>query len=103
MSAKVRHYKKYANRKFYDVDRGEYVAVEDIARVVRSGEDVEMVSDRTGQDLTREILARILYEELRKLGKVTARERVGEPAKLSRKEVSSGPAASEIARLIRQF
>ncbi len=103
MSAKVRHYKKYANRKFYDVDRGEYVSVEDIARVVRGGEDVEMVSDRTGQDLTREILARILYEELRKRGKLAARERVGEPAKFSRREGLSGPSASEIARIIRQF
>ena len=103
MSAKVRHYKKYANRKFYDVDRGEYVAVEDIARVVRGGGDVEMVSDRTGQDLTREILARILYEEMRKLGKAAVRERSGETARFSRKEALSGPSASEIARLIRQF
>jgi siroheme synthase len=103
MSSQVRHYKKYANRKFYDVDKGEYVSVEDIARVVRGGEDVEMVSDRTGQDLTREILARILYEELRKLGKTASREKAGEPAKFVRRESSSGPAAAEIAKLIRKF
>lgn len=66
---KTRHFKKYANRKFYDVDRGEYVSVREIAAVVKSGDDVEMTCDRTGRDLTLEILARILYEEVRRAGR----------------------------------
>ena len=87
----VRHFKKYANRKFYDVDRGAYVGVTDIARVVRGGADIEMVCDRTGRVLTREILARILYEETR---------RAGRSPRDSRKP---GPTAADIAGLVRLF
>lgn len=65
----VRHFKKYANRKFYDADRGKYVSVRDITSVVKKGGAVEVTSDRTGQDLTHETLARILYEEVKAYGK----------------------------------
>jgi polyhydroxyalkanoate synthesis regulator protein len=65
----VRHFKKYANRKFYDVDRGTYASVREIAAVVKRGGEVSMTCDRTGRDLTLEILARILYEEICRVGR----------------------------------
>ena len=64
----VRHYRKYPNRKFYDDERGQYVSVREIAAVVKRGSDVEVTCDRTGRDLTLEVLARILYEEVRARG-----------------------------------
>lgn len=64
----VRHYRKYPNRKFYDDERGQYVSVKEIARTVKGGADVEVTCDRTGRDLTCEVLARILYEEVRERG-----------------------------------
>lgn len=66
---RVRHYRKYANRKFYDEERGAYASVSQIANVVKRGDSVSMTCDRTGRDLTLEILARVLYEEVRKTGK----------------------------------
>jgi polyhydroxyalkanoate synthesis regulator protein len=96
----VRHFKKYANRKFYDVDRGAYASVREIASVVKRGVDVEMTCDRTGRDLTPEILARILYEEIRKAGKRAAS---GKPGVLSRVTESASTVTGEIARLVRLF
>ena len=94
----VRHYKKYANRKFYDVDRGEYASVREIAAVVKRGGVVTMTCDRTGRDLTLEILARILYEEVRRVGKVADRAPGSKLAALPK-----GLAAEDVARLVRLF
>ena len=93
----VRHYKKYANRKFYDVDRGEYASVREIAGVVKVGGNVEMICDRTGRDLTLEILARILYEEVRGRGVRLAN------SGLSPRSKPAGVSPSDLARLIRLF
>lgn len=65
MAANVRHYKKYANRKFYDLDRGRYVSLLDVGDVIAGGEEIEAVCDRTGRDLTFETLARTLHERTR--------------------------------------
>jgi hypothetical protein len=62
MSITVRHIKKYTNRKFYDLDRGRYVSLLDIGGIVAGGEEIEVHSDRTGRDLTFEVLVRALYE-----------------------------------------
>jgi polyhydroxyalkanoate synthesis regulator protein len=96
----VRHFKKYANRKFYDVDRGAYASVKEIAALVKRGTDVEMTCDRTGRDLTPEILARILYEEVRCDGKRAA---AGKTGVFSRSTELSRSVQSEIYRLVRLF
>jgi hypothetical protein len=62
MPVNVRHYKKYANRKFYDLDRGRYVSLLDIGDVIAGGEEIQASCDRTGRDLTFETLARTLCE-----------------------------------------
>jgi len=96
----VRHFKKYANRKFYDVDRGAYASVSEIAAVVKRGDDVVMTCDRTGRDLTLEILARILYEEVRKAGKKAA---AGKSGTLPKGTLLAGLVSSEVSRIIRFF
>jgi polyhydroxyalkanoate synthesis regulator protein len=96
----VRHFKKYANRKFYDVDRGAYASVREIAALVKRGVDVTMTCDRTGRDLTLEILARILYEEVRRDGKRVAS---GKPGVLSKSSELARSVTSEVSRLVRLF
>jgi polyhydroxyalkanoate synthesis regulator protein len=93
----IRRFKKYANRKFYDVDRGVYAAVSEIAAVVKRGGNVVMVCDRTGRDLTAEILVRILYEEVRRVGKSCS----GKPGEQFKGV--SGELSAEVSRLIRTF
>jgi Uncharacterized protein conserved in bacteria len=65
MTVNVRHFKKYANRKFYDLDKGRYVSLLDIGDAIAGGEEIEVSCDRTEKDLTFETLARVLYERTR--------------------------------------
>jgi polyhydroxyalkanoate synthesis repressor PhaR len=64
----VRHIKKYANRKFYDTEDKRYVSLSDIASLVRAGEDVQVLDNQTGDDITGLVLSQILREQEREGG-----------------------------------
>ena len=55
--------KRYQNRKLYDTQASRYVTLEDIAEMVKRGEEVRILDNRTKKDLTAVTLAQILYEE----------------------------------------
>ena len=55
--------KRYANRKLYDTRQSSYVTLQQIARMVRDGQEVMIVDNGTKQDITRVTLAQIIYEE----------------------------------------
>jgi polyhydroxyalkanoate synthesis repressor PhaR len=63
---KPRVIKRYTNRKLYDTEESRYVTLEEIAGLVKAGEEVQIVDNRTGNDLTEVTLAQILYEEQKK-------------------------------------
>lgn len=60
-----RRIKRYGNRKLYDLDGKRYVTLEDVAAMVASGQDIEVVDQRTGEDLTSLTLAQVLLEGLK--------------------------------------
>ncbi|HEX8904824.1 MAG TPA: polyhydroxyalkanoate synthesis regulator DNA-binding domain-containing protein, partial [Longimicrobiaceae bacterium] len=55
--------KRYGNRKLYDVQASEYVSLEQIAAIIRSGETVEVVDNVTGEDITAQTLTQVVLEE----------------------------------------
>jgi polyhydroxyalkanoate synthesis repressor PhaR len=55
--------KKYANRRLYHTGTSEYVTLEDLARMVKAGEDFVVSDAKTGEDLTRSVLAQIIFEQ----------------------------------------
>jgi len=55
--------KRYANRKLYDTDRSRYVTLEQIAEMVREGEEVKIVDYRTQEDITSGTLAQMVFEK----------------------------------------
>ncbi|MBU6161118.1 MAG: transcriptional regulator [Myxococcales bacterium] len=55
--------KRYSNRKLYDTERSCYVTLDEIAVMVRQGEEVSIIDNRTGEDLTTVTLAQIVFEE----------------------------------------
>ena len=55
--------KKYGNRRLYDTAGSRYVNLEDLATLVRSGKQVQVVDAETGHDLTRVILTQIITED----------------------------------------
>src|SRR5688572_32539032 len=60
--------KRYANRKLYDTQRSRYVTLEQIAEMIRAGEDVKIIDNNSKEDLTALTLAQILFEEEKKGG-----------------------------------
>jgi polyhydroxyalkanoate synthesis repressor PhaR len=57
--------KKYSDRRLYDTGNRRYVNLEDIARLIREGVEVEVVDAATGKDLTRLVLTQIIMEDSR--------------------------------------
>lgn len=57
--------KKYGNRRLYDTSASRYINLDDIARMVRNGKQVQVVDARSGEDLTRVTLAQIIMEDAR--------------------------------------
>ncbi len=55
--------KRYGNRKLYDTQQSCYVTLEGISHMIRRGEDLKVVDNKTGEDLTTIILAQIMLEE----------------------------------------
>ena len=55
--------KKYPNRRLYDTSAGRYVNLEELAAMIRQGEEIEVVDARTGKDLTRVVLTQIILED----------------------------------------
>jgi polyhydroxyalkanoate synthesis repressor PhaR len=54
--------KKYANRRLYHTGTSAYVTLEDLAQMVRKGEDFVVQDARTGEDITRGVLAQIIFD-----------------------------------------
>jgi len=55
--------KKYANRRLYNTATSAYVTLEDLARMVRDGVEFVVYDAKTNDDLTRQILTQIIFEE----------------------------------------
>ncbi|KAF0676998.1 polyhydroxyalkanoate synthesis repressor PhaR [Profundibacterium mesophilum] len=54
--------KRYASRRLYNTETSDYVTLEDIARFIREGREVQIVDLKSGDDLTRQYLLQIVAE-----------------------------------------
>lgn len=55
--------RRYGNRKLYDVRTSAYVALEDLAAMVRAGETLQIVDNPTGEDITAQTLTQVILDE----------------------------------------
>ena len=55
--------KKYANRRLYHTGTSTYVTLEDLARMVKAGEDFVVTDAKSGEDITRAVLGQIIFEQ----------------------------------------
>ena len=60
--------KKYANRRLYNTGTSAYVTLEDLATMVKNGENFVVFDAKTGEDITRSVLAQIIFEQENKEG-----------------------------------
>ena len=58
--------KRYTNRKLYDTVESRYVTLDEIAAMIKDGVEVQIVDNRTKEDLTSVTLAQIIFEEEKK-------------------------------------
>ena len=55
--------KRYASRRLYNTETSEYVTLQQVAEIIRSGRDVRIEDFSSGQDLTRQHLIQIIAEQ----------------------------------------
>lgn len=58
--------KRYGNRKMYDTLESRYVTLDNVAELVRGGEDLRIVDNETGEDLTAVTFAQVIFEEAKR-------------------------------------
>jgi polyhydroxyalkanoate synthesis repressor PhaR len=64
--SEARIIKRYANRKLYDTQHSRYVTLEQISEMIRQGDDVKIIDNKSKDDLTSVTLAQIIFEEEKK-------------------------------------
>ncbi|HEY1407892.1 MAG TPA: polyhydroxyalkanoate synthesis regulator DNA-binding domain-containing protein [Promineifilum sp.] len=55
--------KRYPNRKLYDTDAKRYVTLNEIAGLIRAGEEVVVTDHASDEDLTAVVLTQIIFEQ----------------------------------------
>ena len=54
--------KRYASRRLYNTETSDYVTLDDIAKFIRAGRDVQIIDLKSGDDLTRQYLLQIIAD-----------------------------------------
>ena len=78
--------KKYENRRLYDMTNSRYVNLDDVAEMLRSGAEVQVVDAKTNEDITRTVLTQIIVEQ-------TKGQELGLPLELLRQLVLASDSA----------
>lgn len=60
--------KRYSNRKLYEPETRRYVTLEDIAEMIRRGDEVQVIDHQSGADLTSVTLMQVIFEEEKRIG-----------------------------------
>ena len=58
--------KRYPNRKLYDTEEKCYITLDGIAKLIRSGQDIQVLDHTTGEDLTALTLSQVIFEQQKK-------------------------------------
>lgn len=62
----VKVIKRYQNRKLYDTHQSCYVTLEEISQMIKNGDDLRVIDNKTKNDITQGTLTQLLYETERK-------------------------------------
>ncbi len=62
----VKVIKRYQNRKLYDTHESSYVTLDEIAKMIKGGEDLRVIDNKTKNDITAATLTQLLYESEKK-------------------------------------
>jgi polyhydroxyalkanoate synthesis repressor PhaR len=62
----IRLIKRYESRKLYDTEESRYVSLDEIANWIRQGQEVRVMDNATGGDVTSQTLTQIILDEGRR-------------------------------------
>ena len=55
--------KRYGSRKLYDTGESAYISLDRLAALIRDGESVQVVDNKSGEDVTAAVLSQVIAEE----------------------------------------
>ena len=67
--SEVRIIKRYQNRKLYDTHQSCYVTLEEIAQTIREGHEIQVIDNKTKNDITYMTQIQLLFDQERKSSK----------------------------------
>ena len=86
----IRLIKRYESRKLYDTEESRYVSLDEIAGWVRQGQEVKVVDNASGADVTSQTLTQIILDEGRKGTSFLPSELLHDLVRLGERAVSNG-------------
>ena len=66
----VRIIKRYQNRKLYDTHQSCYVTLEEISQIIREGHEIQVIDNKTKNDITYMTQIQLLFDQEKKSTKV---------------------------------
>ncbi|HET8675157.1 MAG TPA: polyhydroxyalkanoate synthesis repressor PhaR [Blastocatellia bacterium] len=55
--------KRYGNRRLYNTETSSYVNYQDLIKLIRDGNDIQVIDSRTKADVTKSVLMQVIIEE----------------------------------------
>lgn len=86
----IRLIKRYESRKLYDTEESRYVSLEEVAAWVRQGQEVRVLDNATGNDVTSQTLTQIILDEGRRGTAFLPSELLHELVRIGERAVNSG-------------
>ncbi len=62
--------KRYQNRKLYDTHKSCYVTLEEIAEIIRDGNEIKVLDNKTKKDITYSTQIQLLFDQEKKFNKI---------------------------------
>ncbi len=86
----IRLIKRYGSRKLYDTEESRYVALDELAGWIRTGQQIKVIDNKTADDVTAQTLTQIISEEGRKGTSLLPNEVLHDLIRAGEKAVSNG-------------
>ena len=98
----IRLIKRYESRKLYDTEESRYVSLDEISTWIRQGQEVKVVDNATGSDVTSQTLTQIILDEGRRGTSFLPSELLHDLVRMGERAVSSGfeQVSSGVDRLV---
>ena len=58
--------KRYPNRKLYNTETKQYITLDELADLIRSGDEIHVIDNVSGDDLTALTMTQVLFEQVKK-------------------------------------